>query len=94
MPDACITDVFLIVEKITQAERDELAEIYGTEVIASAMNNARALQIIRAHEEKEAAIERKDWTPPAYAEIRREEEQAGLEKIMRSRQGGRLGSET
>ena len=94
MPDACITDVFLIVEKITQAERDELAEIYGTEVIASAMNNARALQLIRDHEVKQAAIERKDWTPPAYAEIRREEEQAGLEKIMRSRQGGRLGSET
>lgn len=85
---------FLIVELITDEEREELAEIYGTEVIASAMNNARALQLLRAHEVKQAAAELKDWTPPTYAEIRREEEQAGLEKIMRRRQGGRLGSGT
>ena len=85
---------FLVVELITAEERDELAEIYGTEVIASAMNNARALQIIRDHEKKQTAVARNGWTPPTYAEIRREEEQAGLEKIMRRRQGGRLGSET
>ena len=85
---------FLIVELITDEEREELAEIYGTEVIASAMNNVRALQLIRAHEVKQAAIERNDWKPPTLDEMRREEEQAGFEKIMRRRQGGRLGSET
>lgn len=80
---------FLIVELISEEERDDIAERYGTAVIRAALENARALQLLR-----DPAVIHADWKPPTLDEMRREEEQAGFEKIMRRRQSGRLGSET
>ena len=85
---------FLIVELISEEERDEIAERYGTAVIRAALENARALQLLRDPAVREAAVIHADWKPPTLDEMRREEEQAGFEKIMRRRQSGRLGSET
>ena len=90
----------LIVELITDTERDAIADLYGRRVIEAAQANAQALRLIRETER----IERRQVTvtveqqavivPLTLAEIEREERRNETEKIMRRRQSGRLGSET
>ena len=90
----------LIVELITDTERDAIADLYGRRVIEAALVNAAALRILRETER----IERRQVTvtveqhqaivPLTLDEIEREEKRNETEKIMRRRQGGKLGSET
>lgn len=79
----------LIVEKITDAERIAIAEVFGKRVIEAALQNAEALKLLR-----EAQDRRTNWTPPTRDEIRREEELTMLERDMQQKSTGRLGSAT
>lgn len=90
----------LIVEKLSEQERDAIADVWGRQVIEAALVNAAALRILRETEH----IERRQVTvtveqhqaivPLTLEEIEREERRNETEKIMRRRQGGKLGSET
>lgn len=87
----------LIVEKITEQEREAIAEVYGRSVIESALINARALRVLQEGLRRQAIQpipEQQVLTPLTYAEMRRDEQYNRTEKIMRSRSSGRLGSET
>ena len=90
----------LIVELISELERDAIAELYGRRVIEAAQANAQALRIIRETERIErrqvsVTIEQHQAIVPlTLDEIEREERRNETEKIMRRRQSGRLGSET
>ena len=90
----------LIVEKLSEQERDAIADVWGRQVIEAALVNAAALRILRETEHVERSqvtvtVERqREIVPLTLAEIEREEQRNETEKIMRRRQGGRLGSET
>ena len=58
---------FLIVELISEEERDDIAERYGTAVIRAALENARALQLLRDPAVREAAVTHTDWKPPTLS---------------------------
>ena len=90
----------LIVEKLSERERDAIADVWGRQVIEAALVNAAALRILRETERIDrrqvtVTVERqREIVPLTLAEIEREEKRNETEKIMRRRQGGRLGSET
>ena len=90
----------LIVEKLSEQERDAISDVWGRQVIEAALINAAALRMIRETERIErrqvtVAIEQHQAIVPiTLDEIEREEKRNETEKIMRRRQSGRLGSET
>ena len=84
----------LIIELISQQQRDTLALEYGPDVITAALQNLQAVELLRDAECRQLTRQYANWIPPTREEILRELHVGQLDRDMRQRSKGRLGSET
>lgn len=84
----------LMIELISEKQREALVLEFGPDVITAALQNLQAVELLRDAECRQLTRQYTNWQPPTREEILRELHVGQLDRDMRKRSKGRLGSET